>query len=67
MKTALKNVRTRNQSYQNILLYNLMLDIVLIYVLLLLKLINKFAEKLLSCIFQFVGILVCYTCHGSCA
>lgn len=43
MKTALKNVRTRNQSYQNILLYNLMLDIVLIYVLLLLKLVNKFA------------------------
>lgn len=43
MKTALKNVRTRTQSYQNILLYNFMLDIVLIYVLLLLKPINKFA------------------------
>lgn len=42
MKTAL-NAHTRNQSYQDILLYNLMLDIVLIYVLLLLKLINKFA------------------------
>lgn len=43
MKTALKNVCTRKQSYQSIFLYNLMLDIVLIYVLLLLKLINKFA------------------------